>query len=122
MNLSAFKPFFSFIEPSWSPKLTYGLTHFYNRARSNIDWNSFSVIKPASEHCGEVLIGQIPVKSFHSALNYLAMALLFLVMIILSYPELVPFVILFPHIAGLIILLIINIYHLLIMQVTQILL
>jgi hypothetical protein len=68
MNLNAFKPFFSFIEPSWSPKFTYGLTHFYNKVRSSIDWDSYSVIKPATEECGEVLLGQIPVKSFQAPL------------------------------------------------------
>lgn len=68
MNFSAFKPFFSFVEPSWSPKVTYGLTHFYNRARSNIDWNGFSLIKPAAKGCGEVLLGQIPIQPFRNTL------------------------------------------------------
>ncbi len=68
MKLSAFKPFFSFPEPSWSPKLIYGLTHFYNRTRTYIDWDSLSIIKSASATHGELILGQIPITTFREAL------------------------------------------------------
>ena len=68
MKLDAFKPFFSFPEPLWSPKVVYGLTHFYNRARTYMDWNSFSIIRPASELHGELILGQIPITSFRELL------------------------------------------------------
>jgi protein-tyrosine phosphatase len=64
MNLKAFKPFFSFQEPNLSPKLAYGFTHFYNQARAHIDWQSFNVIKEATEFTGEVMLGQMPLFSF----------------------------------------------------------
>ncbi|RUR13063.1 dual specificity protein phosphatase family protein [Legionella sp. km772] len=68
MKLSAFKPFFSFPESHWSPKIIYGLTHFYNRTRTYFDWDSFNIIKPTTDTHGELLLGQIPITSFRELL------------------------------------------------------
>ncbi len=68
MKASIFKPFFSFPEPHWSPKFIYGVTHFYHRARAHIDWDSFNIIKSASEFHGELLLGQMPITPFRELL------------------------------------------------------
>jgi protein-tyrosine phosphatase len=68
MNLSAFKPYFSFKEPTLVPKLSYGFTHFYNKARVHIDWECLSVIKKATECSGALILGQMPIYSFRESL------------------------------------------------------
>lgn len=68
MEISAFKPFFSFPAPSGASKLAYGLTHFYYKPRPHFNWNPFRVIKKATSQTGEVLLGQIPTRSFHKTL------------------------------------------------------
>lgn len=64
MELSAFKPFFSFPVSNWSPKFIYGLTHAYNRTRAD----NFNSIKQAIGTHGELLLGQIPITNFHEPL------------------------------------------------------
>lgn len=68
MKLHAFKPFFSLQEPAWSSQAMYGLNYFYNRSRTHLDWESFSVIKTATAGTGEVILGQIPILSLHKPL------------------------------------------------------
>lgn len=69
MTCSVFKTYFDLFPPSLGSKISYGVTHFFNRARSYADWESFSVIRAANDKQGEVLLGQITIDSFHNTLT-----------------------------------------------------